>query len=161
MVAQRDGQDRLDQLPRQAYLCGWPTATANTKDQPETDRGLQNLGGVVKVAGWPTPTATDAIKQGNVNPRPGCMGLSETVALLRENPGPARLTASGEMLIGSSAGTPSGGQLDPEHSRWLMGLPPEWSSCAPTATRSTPSKRKSSSKRTSKPKDDHWADELI
>lgn len=31
--------------------------------------------------GWPTATQTDAIKRGNVSPRPGMMGLSETVAL--------------------------------------------------------------------------------
>lgn len=31
--------------------------------------------------GWPTPTATDAIKGGSVSPRPGMMGLSETVPL--------------------------------------------------------------------------------
>lgn len=105
MVAQRDGKDRNDQLPRQAYLAGWPTCTA-----------------------------TDAIKQGKVAPRPGMMGLSETVALLRESPQPARLTASGQMLTGSSAGMESGGQLNPAHSRWLMGLPAEWDACAPTET---------------------------
>src|SRR5690606_4671799 len=27
-VAQRDGKDRIDQLPRQAYLAGWPTPQA-------------------------------------------------------------------------------------------------------------------------------------
>jgi hypothetical protein len=42
--------------------------------------------------------------------------------------GPASLTSSGHLLIGSSAGTDAGGQLNPELPRWLMRLPPEWAS---------------------------------
>ena len=64
--------------------------------------------------------------------------------------GPDRLTASGEMLTGSDAAIESGGQLNPEHSRWLMGLPPEWGSCVSTEMQSLRPKRQRSSKATLK-----------
>jgi len=56
----------------------------------------------------------------------------------------ALLAASGDTSNGSLVQTASSGQLNPAHSRWLMGYPAEWDDCAPTATRSTRTKRQSS-----------------
>jgi hypothetical protein len=111
-----DGSERTrtDQLPRQTHLAGWPSPLAGS---PATE--TYNAAG------------------NNDSSR-------KTVDLLTEITGPARLTASGEMLIGSSAGMESGGQLKPEHSRWLMGLPPAWCDCAATAMESLRPQRKRS-----------------
>ena len=62
---------------------GWPTPKANERAQsPEAHaKGFLSLMEAAQLTGWPTCTATDAIKGGSVSPRPGAMGLSETVGL--------------------------------------------------------------------------------
>ena len=88
--------------------------------------------------GWVTPSARDwKDSPGMTNFMNGRSRLDQlprqVFNLNRENP--ARQTASGQRLTGSEAKIGCGGQLNPAHPRWLMGLPPAWDDCAPTVTR--------------------------
>lgn len=92
-----------------------------------------------RLAHWPTPIKSDARGSAGAEPRK----LAELPNLVKLT-GPARLTATGQIQIGSTAEMTNGGQLNPAHSRWLMGLPTEWDDCAATVTLSSRRKRKRS-----------------
>ena len=163
-----DGSKKQLSPEEAATLAGWPTP--NTDDRKSKNHG-RNLGAAVEeglLAGWPTPMAGTPAQKG-YNAAGNTDSSRRTVALLSHWTTPqahdvsgrsqnqkvkhgtkhgcaclvnqAQLTAIGETPTGSTAETKSTGQLNPAHSRWLMGLPTEWDDCAATVTRSSRNKQ--------------------
>lgn len=144
-------RSRVDQLPRQAAMAGWPTPTLTdysrgVKDPRPHDTGIP-LTQMAALSGWATPSCSnDRAPQPAEMKRPDGSKRQQRLQDFAAITEPVRLTASGQMLTGLDAGMESSGQLNPAHSRWLMGLPTGWDDCAVMVMLSTRRRQKSSSK---------------
>ena len=120
----------------------WPTPQARDEKNGWDERALnphnkpysKDLNDFALLTSWPTASARDW-KDTTGMATTGTNPDGSTRSRLDQLPRVAGLT-----VTGSPAATEKPGQLNPAHSRWLMGYPAEWDACAPTAM---PSSRKS------------------
>ncbi|VAC75337.1 Uncharacterised protein [Enterobacter hormaechei] len=118
-----------------------PAASDGTRGGTGITEGMtgSSLSQVVKMAAWPSPCAQNGTINGYKDPDKVIarkeagrqQNLQDVVILCNQ---PIRITATGQVLTGSDARMENSGRLKPEHSRWLMGFPPEWDVCAVMVT---------------------------
>ena len=125
------GRDGGMNLQTAVQLAGWATPKAREQCQQNSGDSYAALSKQVQLAGWGTPTSRDH-KDGD------CLNAKVPVNVLLGR------QALGATSISSGAGTGKPGALNPAHSRWLMGFPPEWDACGVTAMPSCRKSRRSS-----------------
>jgi hypothetical protein len=131
-----DGTDTKGRLGNQARMAGW--GTPNTMDhlpssnleERQKKGGCSNLKDQVTLIGtWATPTTRDWKDTGDLSlSQVRKDGRQRDDTLARQ----ASTLDSGTVASGSPAKTAKPAQLNPAHSRWLMGFPSEWDACVPS-----------------------------
>lgn len=151
----------------------WPRPRANDAEKrgQVVDDPRNGMVTAANLAGWNRPMATDG-RGGRVPRPPNRQWTNCDLALLASwgrptavdykgsgpkvmrNDGKLRndrlmyqaeqFVDSGQMPNGYAAATDGAARLNPAHSRWLMGLPIAWESCADTVTLSARNRRKAS-----------------
>jgi len=127
----------------------WATPIVRDSRGPKSGKNAEGSVGLSqqsKLAGWATPVATEISNTLESYRAMKANMTSGARTAITHSSLQAQLVASGPTPNGSPASTGSRGQLNPDLSRWLMGFPAEWGSCAATETRSSPKSPPSSSK---------------
>jgi hypothetical protein len=126
-----------DSSRKTVALASWATPSARDfksnegseefhRSRAEQSRGKPLSEQAHQLATWATPTANEKFRSEEF-----AKGRTPNMTEL------ARLAASGPTPNGSPAQTEKPGQLDPDHSRWVMGYLTAHLSCAPTETPSS------------------------